>query len=236
MQPCAFNTYFKKTNAAPATLIRTCPAGFCVFGNSTKNVSIDNVDISFLGCYKTGNRFVIQLSKSDGTFDSVTDINTVPSKILDMTVLPVSNRFNLSIPRAYFTASGNYKLRIVVYTPGNSPAITYSNQSCAFAVNRVATSSLCNTTGSNRTAPTQFALKDIQLYPNPTTDRFTLQTPEYDAATEVSISDTQGHLISKQNVYTTSNKIETYELPNGFYYVHVAQGERSTVLKLVVMK
>ena len=94
---------------------------------------------------------------------------------------------------------------------------------------------ICNNCGG-RTAPNTFIEGEINLYPNPTTDRFTLQTPEYDNATEVSISDTQGRLISKQNIYTTTNEIETHEMSNGIYYVRIAQGERSTVLKLVVIK
>jgi hypothetical protein len=92
----------------------------------------------------------------------------------------------------------------------------------------------CNTCGG-RTSPTQFAPKDIQLYPNPTVAHFTLQTPEYDNATEVMIVNTQGQIIDKQQIFGTTNEIQTHELPNGVYYVRIAQGNRSTILKLVVI-
>jgi Secretion system C-terminal sorting domain len=94
----------------------------------------------------------------------------------------------------------------------------------------------CNPCISGRLAPTHFTPEEIALYPNPTTDRFTLQIPEYEAATEVLITDIQGRIIDKRSLYSSINEIETNELPNGIYFVRIAQGERSTVLKLVIVK
>ena len=226
----------------PNTMIRTCPTNQCLIAGSIPAfINVKYFRISFLGCYKTNTRFVLQVSNPGGTFDPVTDINNVPQKLLDMPTLPASNTTTLSMPTSYFPTTGIYKLRMVIYAPLPAPTITYSPTFCNFTITRAAFKQDCpagqNRVQGNNDNNDEIEITDFAaLYPNPTTDRFTLQTPEYDAATEVSICDTQGRLISTQNVYTTTNEIETHELPNGVYYVRIAQGERSTVLKLVIMK
>ena len=117
-----------------------------------------------------------------------------------------------------------------------SAVATYSRPSAPTVGCPTNTSGGGSGTGGGRLAPTHFTPEEIQLYPNPSTDHFTLNTPDYEAATEVSIVNTQGQIIDKRNIFGTTNEIETHELPNGLYYIRMAQGERSTVLKLVVMK
>jgi Secretion system C-terminal sorting domain len=218
----------------PDTRIKTCPPTTNCLHQSVNNISIPQFQIASLGCYKTGIHYILQLSNVGGTFPA-TSVTNIPNKIFDTTTVIKRQDFSLLIPKMMFPSTGLYKIRLVLYTPGAVPTISYSSNVCTFTVKVVQFFSQCALEDRPQ-VKYENIVDPPTLYPNPTADRFTLQTPEYDAATEVSISDAQGRMISQQNVYTTSNEIETHELPNGFYYVRVAQGERSTVLKLVILK
>ena len=76
----------------------------------------------------------------------------------------------------------------------------------------------------------------MHLYPNPTTNHFTLELPEFEEGTEVNIIDIQGHLLDTYFTTETVNEIETTDFPAGLYFVQVRQGVAHTTLKLVVIK
>jgi hypothetical protein len=139
-QFCTTTASFKAVNIAAATKIKTCPIDRCIGVRAT---NITGFTIAFLDCYKTGTSFALQLSKPDGTFNNVTNMSNIAKKIIDFATLPSTNTFNLIVPSDSFPASGSYKVRVVINTPSNNPAITYSAPSCSFVVTKVVSSSDC---------------------------------------------------------------------------------------------
>ena len=173
----------------------------CIFNNqNTSDVVAYNLDGT--GCPPAGAIYKAEMIPSSTT-------SWANPIVIGQTT---NNLIDLPITIQGTQASGNYSVRVAIYTATGvfieasintksiqigRPTTTVLGYTCTF--------STCTTcgggsgSGTGRTAPTNnFADNEVYLYPNPTADRFTLQTPEYDAATGVSISDTQGRLISKR--------------------------------------
>jgi hypothetical protein len=194
----------------------------------------------------------VQISDSTGVFQGNYTRIVGTKKILSGTL--ATDSVDCVVPASIGTPTGSvtkFKVRLI-YHPATGveksdelhyPIRIMINPTTAKCSGIVASCEVCSSgggsgsgTGTGRLAPAHFTPEEIALYPNPTTDRFTLQVPEYEAATEVLITDIQGRLIDKRSLYSSINEIETNELPNGIYFVRIAQGERSTVLKLVIVK
>lgn len=79
----------------------------------------------------------------------------------------------------------------------------------------------------------------ISLFPNPTTNNFTISNIQESSKLKVDIADTQGKLYSTESIIITNNKatIKT-NLPNGVYFVSITDtvSGLKTVKKLIVQK
>jgi predicted Zn-dependent protease len=220
------------------------------FRNGGTNDPCKSMKLYFtaLGTFNANDQLIIKLSDATGAIDiTPTNINnriigtyTFASNV-PATITGKSDSIKLDdIYSNIVVASPDYKMRIFLKRAGAPTLIEWGEVSPEkinfISANYCAVVNPPCCAGGTRTAPNQFAAEEIQLYPNPTTNHFTLQTPEYDNVTEVMIVNTQGQIVDKQHIFGTTNEIQTHEMPNGVYYVRIAQGERSTTLKLVVIK
>jgi hypothetical protein len=82
-------------------------------------------------------------------------------------------------------------------------------------------------------------LLKVELYPNPTSDKFSIVTETVDAELSIQILDVQGKVIFTDNVYVKNYEttVQT-NLPNGIYIVSITDVLNSTksVKKLVIQK
>jgi hypothetical protein len=88
-------------------------------------------------------------------------------------------------------------------------------------------------------APEQLLVDDINLFPNPASDYFTLSTQGNYTKAEVVIYSVQGALISKQTLPLTNNtRVDLEGLSNGLYSVLLtnADGKILGKKKLVIAK
>ncbi len=200
-----------------------------------------------LGAYSVGDSLIVKLSNASGAID------TLPANInkriigryrfataVSAGVNGKSDSIQLqNISKYITTASPNYKVRLYLKRSGATPLTEWGEvyiEKINFTV-----SAFCSTppppccSGARFGSPT-FSPEEVRLYPNPTAEHFTLEIPEYEEATQVIISDAQGRIIDTRSIYSSINEIETNDLPNGMYYVKVQQGERSKILKLVIIK
>jgi hypothetical protein len=80
---------------------------------------------------------------------------------------------------------------------------------------------------------------DIQIFPNPAQDYFTLLTPKDYSKAEVAIYSVQGHLVSKQTLPLTNNtRVDLDGLSNGLYSVLLTNTDGKIIgnRKLVIAK
>jgi Secretion system C-terminal sorting domain len=220
-------------------------------GGITPNDPCKTMQLNFsaFGKFSIGDKIKVKLSDINGNIDMTAAnltqriIGTYTFTAADTAKTAKTDSIPLSFTNGVISAPGT-KYRVQLFLERTGIAVTQWSDKNLEKLN-FTTSATCSIGGGGpcagcgsgtRTAPTQFAADEIQLYPNPTTDHFTLQTPEYDNATEVMIVNTQGQIIDKQQIFDTTNEIQTHEMPNGVYYVRIAQGQRSTTLKLVVIK
>jgi hypothetical protein len=214
------------------------------FRNDTINDPCKMMKLNFtaLGSFLAGDVLSVKLSDANGIVD-MTNANILQRVVGTYTFaaneINKTDSIKLTIGNIITTQSSKYQMQMflrrtalpIEWGEKSIQKIKFKIPStCSAPVNPP-----CTNCGS-RVALTHFTPEEIALYPNPTTDRFTLQVPEYEAATEVLITDIQGRIIDKRSLYSSINEIETNELPNGIYFVRIAQGERSTVLKLVIVK
>jgi hypothetical protein len=138
-------------------------------------------------------------------------------------------------------ASSNYRVQVffkrgtaIEWGAGSPEVLIFSNAPTNGCITQ-------NSGTGNRKASTTpeltFSPDEIRLYPNPTSDRFTLEIPDFpDGITTLSVIDIQGHLLNQQNVTNTVNEVNTSDLPVGMYYLFVTQGLRREVLKLAIIR
>jgi hypothetical protein len=72
----------------------------------------------------------------------------------------------------------------------------------------------------------------LYVYPNPATDRLTIQTGSTDKIT-VEISDLNGQIVSKYELAGSNNTIEVANLSTGSYLVRVLNNGNSSVKKFI---
>jgi Secretion system C-terminal sorting domain len=214
------------------------------FRNDTINDPCKMMKLNFtaLGSFLAGDVLSVKLSDANGVVD-MTNANILQRVVGTYTFaaneINKTDSIKLTIGNIITTQSSKYQMQM--FLRRTALPIEWgekSIQKIKFKIPSTCSAPInppCTNCGG-RLAPTHFTPEEIALYPNPTTDRFTLQVPEYEAATEVLITDIQGRIIDKRSLYSSINEIETNELPNGIYFVRIAQGERSTVLKLVIVK
>jgi hypothetical protein len=79
----------------------------------------------------------------------------------------------------------------------------------------------------------------IKLFPNPTTNNFTISNLAESSQLKVDITDTQGNLYSTELITPTNNKaIIKTNLTNGVYFVSITDtvSGLKTIKKLIVQK
>ena len=102
----------------------------------------------------------------------------------------------------------------------------------------------CNTSNSSRFAnktTDEFEQQSfkIELYPNPTSDKFSIITDSEDAQLSIQILDVQGKLIFTDTMYVKNYETTVKaDLANGVYIVNIANTSNGTktIKKLVVQK
>jgi hypothetical protein len=52
----------------------------------------------------------------------------------------------------------------------------------------------------------------------------------------MTLTDTQGRIISKRNLYDNVTEIAINDLPAGMYFVQITQGSENTILKLIIIQ
>jgi hypothetical protein len=237
---CSASIQVTKVNCRACTGFSILNANnICIYNNqNTNDVVSYSIAGMIIGCPPLGSIFKAEMIPFvGGSWATPTIIGQTTNDLIDIPITIAGTQ-----------ASGTYLVRVAVYNSAGifqeSSINTKTIQIGRATNNFLGYTCLLNSNtggsggsgGTGRLAPPRFTPEEIALYPNPTTDRFTLQVPEYEAATEVLITDIQGRIIDKRSLYSSINEIETNELPNGIYFVRIAQGERSTVLKLVIVK
>ena len=74
------------------------------------------------------------------------------------------------------------------------------------------------------------------VYPNPATDKFTIQLDELKAQGKIEIFDLTGKLIYSQNINTKSIEINTKDFDAGIYFIKINQKELITTKKIIIEK
>ncbi len=77
----------------------------------------------------------------------------------------------------------------------------------------------------------------IGLYPNPTHAEFTVTVPAYSGSTHIFIFNAQGALMKEDGFDTVEygiNRHEQFDAASGLYFVHIIQGDKTFIQKLVV--
>jgi hypothetical protein len=203
------------------------------------------VHFTAFGSFAIGDTLKIKISDKNGKVNKL-DANIRQRLLAQYIVKTITSSITDSIniqgmPVFVDTASTNYRVQIFLKKKGLNTIAEWGDKNIEdlnFILKKACTNGggvICCQSG-NRLAPTHFTPEEIQLYPNPTADHFTLNIPDCEAATEVTIVNTQGQIIDKRNIFGTTNEIETHKLPIGMYFVRIAQGKRSTVLKLVIVR
>ena len=86
---------------------------------------------------------------------------------------------------------------------------------------------------STSTGITSITSSDVlQIYPNPTTDKLTIQTSATDKS-NVEISDLSGKVIGQYSISGTDNTINVSDLSTGSYFIKVSNNQSNTVKKFV---
>jgi hypothetical protein len=67
----------------------------------------------------------------------------------------------------------------------------------------------------------------IQLFPNPTSDEITLQTPDDLAAASLQITDVFGRVLRQETLVAGANKWSVRDLPQGVYVVRIATATKT---------
>ena len=78
-----------------------------------------------------------------------------------------------------------------------------------------------------------FAELPFEIWPNPATDRVSIQFEEESDQMTVSILDLQGHVVRQERNVVLGDKLETSMLPSGIYIVQISNGKETGYRKLV---
>lgn len=79
-----------------------------------------------------------------------------------------------------------------------------------------------------------FFSKQFSIYPNPTSDNFSIEMPTNVSSADISIFDYLGRLVSNQTISSSSTSINVSALNSGTYIVYVATEEGVAKKRLVV--
>lgn len=80
-----------------------------------------------------------------------------------------------------------------------------------------------------------FSIKNIFIYPNPTTSIFTLQTIQPFINSTLTITNTLGEKILEQKIISERTEINLSSQSGGIYFVKVMEGNKMAVRKIVLM-
>jgi len=73
----------------------------------------------------------------------------------------------------------------------------------------------------------------LQVYPNPSTDKLTIQIASASSVTNVEITDISGQTVARFELTNGDNTIGIANLNTGSYFIKVSNSEMSAVKKFV---
>lgn len=79
-------------------------------------------------------------------------------------------------------------------------------------------------------------ISNIQLYPNPANDHFTLLLPKYEFETKITLWSASGMIVREAVTTGTKYEMDTKGLPAGVYFVRVYGSELNNTLKLIITR
>lgn len=91
-------------------------------------------------------------------------------------------------------------------------------------------------TVENCTAVNDITVNNIQLYPNPANDHFTLILPEDAYKTEITVLSASGLIVAKASTYETVYEMDGAGLAPGVYFIRVNGRNLNNTIKLIITK
>ncbi len=87
---------------------------------------------------------------------------------------------------------------------------------------------------SKPTSVPENPLTFFNLFPNPTTGRFTIQTQSIFSNGYICVRDVTGRIMHQENLQFPSQQIDISKNPKGLYFVEISNGNNKTVQKLLM--
>jgi hypothetical protein len=225
-QTCTLTTNTTLVTSPTITRIKTCLPPRCVF----KDLIVSDFKIGYLGCYNDSTRYILQLSKPGGAFDSIMNINAVKRTVYESKFIQSPISFTIKID-SFAAGANNYKLRVIVAKTVNGVVnLKFSPSSCPFLITKVAKSSDCTTLAlgtatlrelSPIAEMTTLNALTYTIYPNPTDNYLNIDFDALFSGT-IELVNMQGCILATQNIDAQANiTLDTDRYPSGVYYLKI---------------
>jgi len=195
-----------------------------------------SLKISFVGFSCPTNKMGVLFSTL--AYDSIHPpaLNDFAHVYTDTIVTDTMNWFQI---KGSFVADSNYAYIIIgnfFNNPSLNPNIFCGNiWSSWYYVDDICVSTDSMTCYSFPTKTVEQNNIGIDLFPNPTSSIFTLQTIQPFVNSTIVISNTLGEKIIEQKLISEKTEIDLSAYPKGIYFVKVIQGNRVAVKKIILM-
>lgn len=203
---------------APTTTINSNISALCLATSGNTPLS---VTYNALGTFIAGNIFTVQLSNSSGSFAAPTNIGVLSSI--------TSSTISCNIPSTVANGTG-YRLRIVSTNPVTTGYINLSpididHYPCI--PDRLA----------GNTVDKVEAAANVKIYPNPASNKLTVELTDVARFNQLSIYDVNGKKYTELVLSNALiNNVDITLLPAGTYFVKLTNAQQTIHKKIVIMK
>ncbi len=168
------------------------------------NVSFIPADIMFIGKYQGNYSFVYNINSGC----SYSTLSSSPDWLIISSALNNVIHFNVSTNSSYFPRTG------YIYLNGIYKQVTQEGNT-SLEINEVS------------------QLNDIKIYPNPITDKFTIELDYHNSSYSLEILNTIGQVILIRKITNNIEQIDLSGLSDGIYFVKL-QSENNKIVRKII--